>query len=222
MPRRVEDSSRSDAERLPDGAGGAGDLAQLQSKAGNRAVASLLARTDKVAPTQAAGQAEDMPSKQGFVVPETAPPPRTGGTKIPAQLRTEMEGSFGAGFGQVKVHQDEEMADELGSVAFTVGNDVHFGPGNYQPHSGSGRQVIAHELTHVLQQRSGRVDSPDGDGLAVNTEPNLESEADRLGRHAAWRLPVRVKGLKSGTRKPVDVTAQADQAHSPLRSSPAE
>lgn len=71
-----------------------------------------------------------------------------------------MESSFGHDFGNVRVHTGPDaagLADSLGARAFTTGSDVYFRAGEYQPASAPGRALIAHELAHVVQQRSGRV-----------------------------------------------------------------
>src|SRR6185503_1600241 len=61
-----------------------------------------------------------------------------------------------ADFSHVRVHSDERAArsaDEIGALAFTAGNHIVFGPGQFAPETSRGRQLLAHELTHVLQQR---------------------------------------------------------------------
>lgn len=66
-----------------------------------------------------------------------------------------MEGRFGRDFGAVRVHHGpraEAAAAALGAHAFTVGNDIFFNRGQYQPHSSAGRHLLAHELTHTVQQ----------------------------------------------------------------------
>lgn len=198
---------------------------QLQASAGNRAVRGLVAQRDLLAgePVPGTQIAAESPSPQdrGYVVVGAPPPTRVGGKGLPVQLQSEMEQTFGAGFDNVMIHENEDMSEELQSQAFTVGNDIYFQAGRYQPYSGSGRQVLAHELTHVMQQRSGRVRAPRGNGVPVNTDRALEAEAERDGRHAAWRLPVHVKGSGKAVRKPVDMAAQAHR-QPPLRSSPAE
>jgi predicted SprT family Zn-dependent metalloprotease len=85
-----------------------------------------------------------------------APPPLSTGTPLPPTLQHQMETSFGTSFSDVRVHHGHE-ATMLGANAFTNGNDIHFAPGQYQPHSPTGQELIAHELTHVVQQRQGRV-----------------------------------------------------------------
>ena len=75
-----------------------------------------------------------------------------GGSPLPAQLRQKMESAFGSDFSNVRVHQGPS-ADSLGALAFTQGRDIHFAPGQYNPASAEGQRIIAHELTHVVQQR---------------------------------------------------------------------
>lgn len=77
-------------------------------------------------------------------------------------VRQEMEPRFGRDLSGVRVHTDERAAESaraVGAAAYTVGNDVVFGRGRYNPQSAAGRELIAHELTHVVQQ-DGR-SSPD-------------------------------------------------------------
>lgn len=77
------------------------------------------------------------------------------GEALPPALRTSMEGSFGADFSSVRVHADSS-ADALNrsmqARAFTVGSDIFFSRGQYQPGTASGQSLLAHELTHTLQQ----------------------------------------------------------------------
>ncbi len=80
---------------------------------------------------------------------------RGGGQPLPEQARTGMESGFGEDFSGVRVHHDAEadaLARDLDARAFTVGNDVYFAQGAYDPDSSSGQHLLAHELTHVVQQ----------------------------------------------------------------------
>jgi hypothetical protein len=81
----------------------------------------------------------------------------------------------------------------IGALAFTHGHDIYFAPGQYQPDTLQGRQLIAHELSHVIQQRAGRVPSPalESGKVAVVQDQHLEAEAERLGRGAAVFLLAR-------------------------------
>ncbi|CAM1368072.1 conserved hypothetical protein [Tenacibaculum sediminilitoris] len=78
-----------------------------------------------------------------------------GGSSLPSSTKNEMESGFGADFSGVRVHNDSnavQMNRELGSQAFTNGNDVYFNEGKYNPTSESGKHLLAHELTHTVQQ----------------------------------------------------------------------
>jgi hypothetical protein len=80
-----------------------------------------------------------------------------GGQPLPESERHFFEPRFGADFSQVRVHaggQAAEAARAVNARAFTLGRDVVFGAGEYQPRSTEGQRLLAHELTHVMQQRN--------------------------------------------------------------------
>lgn len=113
-----------------------------------------------------------------------------GGERLPEGVRVQMSRSLGADFSGVRVHRDSAAAPALGAVAFAQGADVHFAPGAYRPDTASGLHTIGHELTHVVQQRQGRVASTQqAMGLDINADPALEREADVLGGAAARGEP---------------------------------
>lgn len=77
------------------------------------------------------------------------------GEPLAPDIQVKMENGFGADFSGVRVHSGSQAAQlnqSLGAQAFTHGSDVYFNSGKYQPHSGSGQKLLAHELTHVVQQ----------------------------------------------------------------------
>jgi hypothetical protein len=77
------------------------------------------------------------------------------GSPLPPSVRKFMEPRMSADFANVKVHSDEKagnMSRQLNARAFTVGNQIFFGKGRFQPDSHEGRELIAHELTHTIQQ----------------------------------------------------------------------
>lgn len=79
------------------------------------------------------------------------------GKALDPGTRRFMESRFGHDFGRVRIHADAgaaQAASALGARAFTTGNDVVFGAGQYAPDTLPGRQLLAHELTHVVQQRA--------------------------------------------------------------------
>ncbi|MCW6003600.1 DUF4157 domain-containing protein, partial [Micromonospora sp. CPCC 205371] len=87
-------------------------------------------------------------------------PPAGGGAALPAGFRAEAEASFGAGLSGVRVHTDaaaDGAARRVSANAFTVGSDIYFGAGRYDPDGSTGRHLLAHELTHVVQQAPGPV-----------------------------------------------------------------
>jgi hypothetical protein len=79
------------------------------------------------------------------------------GQPLPTPVREPMENAFGFDFAQVRIHHDTEgdrLSRSLNARAFTTGSDVFFRQGNYEPESPSGKRLLAHELTHVVQQSS--------------------------------------------------------------------
>lgn len=114
------------------------------------------------------------------------------GHPLPSQMRTKMESAFGADFGHVRIHERSEVL-LLGSVACTCGEDIYVAPGRYNPYSQIGQAVLAHELTHVLQQRCGRVPFGLPGSLSVNRDLALEVEATvaaaKVSRGEAVYLP---------------------------------
>jgi hypothetical protein len=112
---------------------------------------------------------------------------KAGGLPLPSDVRTKMETAFGADFSDVRVHVGRE-ATSLGAIAYTWGTNIHFAPGQYNPHSLQGQKLLGHELWHVLQQKQGRVRNPFGGGVAVVQDHALEAEADRVGIKAAMTV----------------------------------
>ncbi|WP_423126903.1 eCIS core domain-containing protein [Gaoshiqia sp. Z1-71] len=77
------------------------------------------------------------------------------GNKMDTATRHEMERGFGADFSKVNIHTDSkavQLSKELGAQAFTHKNDIYFNEGKYRPDSNEGKHLLAHELTHTIQQ----------------------------------------------------------------------
>lgn len=128
-----------------------------------------------------------------------AAPPSSGGAALPEELRAKMESAFQTDFSDVRVHQGSAASD-IGAVAFTQGNNLHFAPGAYSPGTPKGDALIGHELTHVVQQRNGRVNATiDVNGMPVNDSAALEAEADSAGARAAAGRSASVSGGSSST-----------------------
>jgi hypothetical protein len=106
----------------------------------------------------------------------------SGGSSLDPPLRAEMEARLGHDFGDVRVHTGDkahESAKSVGAHAYTVGSDIVFQRSAWDPGSPSGKITLAHELTHVVQQRSGPVDgTPMAGGIRVS------DPADRFEREA--------------------------------------
>jgi hypothetical protein len=84
-----------------------------------------------------------------------SPVPPGPGRRLPASARSWAEPKFGTSFDAVRVHTDgaaARAADGLSAHAFTVGNDITFAAGQFAPETPTGRRLLAHELTHVLQR----------------------------------------------------------------------
>lgn len=139
------------------------------------------------------------------------------GQPLDSRVRARMEGAFGQDFSGVRVHADAKAAsqsNQLGARAFTVGRQVSFGNGQYQPGTLMGDALIAHELAHVVQQQATQRDAygaraPGMDG--GGREP-LERDANRsaLGvlstmwqgaKQAVAGLPLQARpALRTGLR----------------------
>jgi Domain of unknown function (DUF4157) len=83
---------------------------------------------------------------------------RGGGAAMATEVRDQMERAFGYDFSAVRIHTDgnaDAQARAIGARAFAVGSDLFFRASEYQPHSATGLELLAHELTHVVQQAGG-------------------------------------------------------------------
>lgn len=81
-----------------------------------------------------------------------------GGSNLSDEARSFMEPRFGTDFSDVRVHTDSnsvQMNQDIQAQAFTHGQDIYFNSGKYSPDTNEGKSLLAHELTHVVQQRGG-------------------------------------------------------------------
>jgi hypothetical protein len=95
---------------------------------------------------------------------------------LPESERHFFEPRFGADFSQVRVHADGQAAEAARAVnarAFTLGRDVVFGGGEYQPRSSEGSRLLAHELTHVVQQNGGVVQRAPANPIPSASTPSV-------------------------------------------------
>ncbi|HWO02500.1 MAG TPA: DUF4157 domain-containing protein [Blastocatellia bacterium] len=113
----------------------------------------------------------------------TAVPPivhevlRSPGQPLDPASRLFMEPRFGYDFSNLRLHTDVkagESAQAIGAAAYTVGNNLVFGAGEFNPRNGEGRRLIAHELTHVVQQSNGT--------LRIQQQPKKKGRVVRVER----------------------------------------
>ncbi len=144
------------------------------------------------------------------------------GQKLPKNTQAEMESSFGMDFSGINIHTDPDavkMNKALRSQAFTHGRDIYFNHGKYDTQSTAGRHLLAHELTHTLQQSSTlsqstpRVQKTIGDGLDLSSprfkgDPDLEACFDdekiiRVGSRGLFVAKVQRALVDAGFNLPI-------------------
>jgi hypothetical protein len=171
-------------EPIKDPSGGGNELSStlinLQQSIGNRAVQRLILQRKGGEKNSGAYELDD----------ETASRinrERSGGQPLEADLSKQMGEATGYDFRGVRVHTSQEsdaLNEELGAKAFTTGQDIFFREGAYEPHSSSGKELISHELTHVVQQNSGVVSG--GGRMHVNPPgDSFEHEANLVAKTMA-------------------------------------
>jgi hypothetical protein len=187
------DRSAASGPAAPDIRGGhldAASLMHLQRTAGNAGVVQLLADEESAA---GSSPVNDVVGKGG-------------GTPLDEGTRASMEDRFGQSFRDVRVHTDDrasQSAESVGANAYTVGSDIVFRSGQFDASSTTGQRTLAHELTHVVQQRSGPVDGSDAPGGI-----KLSNPSDRFEQAAEATASAVMSGSASG---PSDAaTAQRD------------
>jgi hypothetical protein len=123
------------------------------------------------------------------------------GNVLDARVKSQMESAFGYDFSGVRVHADAgaaELSNRLNARAFTIGGDVAFGSGEYQPGTLVGDALIAHELAHVVQQQGGKSAAPAPVQKAQTDYNSLEEDADLSAVGAVVGLWSRAKGALAG------------------------
>jgi hypothetical protein len=103
------------------------------------------------------------------------------GSPLPDTLMRKFESSLGADLSGVRIHTggaSERAADAVGAKAYTMGNDIHFGAGHYDPSSPGGQHLLAHEVAHTVQQ-SGEPQRMQFQLEVSSPGDSLEHEADR-------------------------------------------
>ncbi len=143
-------------------------------------------------PDSAAASGGDAPTHASTPASATADTIPSGGQPLDATARAFMEPRFGHDFGHVRVHTDEQAAEAASGYrarAYTVGSDIVFGAQEYAPDTSSGQHLLAHELTHVVQQ--------EGDAAAAATVQR-EPEGAHGPPQVAKDLPAGVQEYTEG------------------------
>ncbi|TWF95521.1 DUF4157 domain-containing protein [Saccharopolyspora dendranthemae] len=179
-------------------------IRSLQRAAGNAAVNSMFGEQAQAAEVQRSTVHDVL---------------RSSGRPLDPPVRTEMESRLGDDFSDVRVHTDgaaHTAAESVQAHAFTSGSHIVFQKGRYDTSSTSGKHMLAHELTHVAQQRSGPVaGTSTSDGLKVSDPSDSFERAAEANADRAMAEPVqrhREDAAQDADRKPTpgDTFVQRD------------
>ena len=127
---------------------------------------------------------EDESILKKSIVQKAAAPAPENRTGMPDQLKTGVESLSGFDLSDVRVHYNSPQPAQLNAFAYAQGSDIHIGPGQ--------EQHLPHEAWHVVQQKQGRVQPTTQlkeEGVPVNDDPGLESEADVMGQRSMQIIP---------------------------------
>ncbi len=159
------------------------------------------------------------------------------GSPLNTGARSFMESRLGHDFSNVRTHTDaaaSQAARQLHAQAFTAGRDIYFGAGRFQPGTREGQKLLAHELTHVVQQRSGAVGPPSSKPIIDTPGDVFEQQADAAGeavvrgevtpRSVLGRAPAVQRapddGLKGKMREEIEVPVDEPLKVPALKASP--
>jgi hypothetical protein len=144
------------------------------------------------------------------------------GAPLQGELAAPMERHFGMDLSAVRVHTDPgagQIARSLQAAAFTQGNDIYFAPGAYRPESADGQRVLAHEMSHVVAQRTGADRAGHGALTVGRADDPAEAAADRSADRAVAALR---RTLTADMARPgaIDMPATEHVRRSPSTSGP--
>jgi len=118
---------------------------------------------------------------------------RGAGNPLPEAIQRHLEQGLNHDLSRVRIHDDPEahqLARGVNALAFTTGTDIFFQSGHFNPNTQSGLELLAHEVTHTVQQSQGRV------GTGIDPDAGLEAEARQMGhRLASGPLPATGRAL---------------------------
>ncbi len=150
QPEQEDDTTAVSAKLQPGAAGVIHRTATRDSRDKEQDEEKVDSLATKAGPGAAAGQAVQAP-----VAARIRGVQNSGGRPLSASVRRTMEPHFGRSLSRVRVHTDGEASRTAGAIkarAYTLGRDVVFNQGEYKPETIEGQRLLAHELTHVVQQ----------------------------------------------------------------------
>jgi hypothetical protein len=130
-----------------------------------------------------------------------------GGERLPDVNRAHMESALGADLSGVRIHRDPDAAhaaNDISAHAFTVGQEIYFGAGQYDPGTKQGNRLLAHELTHTLQQASGTVTAQAETPISSPADPlerDAEAVAASIGNPSPQREKAAIAAVADGERQ---------------------
>jgi len=212
---RIDDETSLHAKAASEGrwdAVGPDALANLQRCTGNAGVVAALQRSDSHEP----GHDHDGEESPVHDVVSSG-----GGRPLEPEVRTDMESRLGHDFSDVRVHDDGRAHDSAKAVhanAYTVGSNVVFQRDQYDPSSDPGRLTLAHELTHVVQQRSGPVDgTPAAGGIKISDPGDRFEREASANAERVMSAPAPVQTSVAGS--PAGVQRQAEEEEEAVQGS---
>lgn len=141
------------------------------------------------------------------------------GNALPEVVRRHLEQGLNHDLSAVRIHDDSEadkLAKSVNAIAFTTGVDIFFQRGKFNPNTQTGLELLAHEVTHTVQQSKGRV------GQGIDPDSGLESEARKMGRKLATmkRNGSTVRARKHSPQTPLSSGRAIQRQAAPTSASP--
>lgn len=144
---------------------------------------------------------------------------RGSGNPLPEAVQRHLEHGLNHDLSGVRIHDDSEadtLAKGVNATAFTTGKDIFFQSGKFNPNTQTGLELLAHEVTHTVQQSQGRV------GQGIDPDSGLESEARQMGRKLATmkRNGSTVRARKHSPQTPLSSRRAIQRQAAPTSASP--
>ncbi|HET7180820.1 MAG TPA: DUF4157 domain-containing protein [Candidatus Limnocylindrales bacterium] len=199
--------------RAPKGVHGEASLLHLQRMAGNASVVQMLAEEGAIPSEEERSPVHDVIGKGG-------------GTPLDEGTRSSMESRFGQDFSDVRLHTDAQAsasAEAVGANAYTVGNEIAFRSGHFDASSPTGQRTLAHELSHVVQQRSGPVDGTEASGGIRLSDPSdrferaADATADQVMSSHAEPVGAGAGSASGGTSVQLEEADEGDEGGAPVQ-----